>query len=179
MKNLLFAIIAVILFACNSEKKGTNNEISEQKTEKVDFGKAMTVEQLIEVAANSIDKEVYLKGTVDHVCARSGKRCILIDNSGEFSIRVEASGNINGFNRELSGMEIAVKGILKEERLTSELIDEKETKIKEEQIENEKERERCAARLSNIKKMQKWMQTNNKDYYPVYFVEGTDYEVKK
>lgn len=44
-------------------------------------------------------------------------------------------------------------------------------------LKKESNGETCDAELSNIENMRKWMKENNKDYYSIYFVEGTDYEV--
>ena len=97
-------------------------------------------------------------------------------NDQKTSIRVEARGNIGGFNRELIGSELVIKGILKENKLTKEYIDQAEEELKEKQG-KESNGETCDAELSNIENMRKWMKENNKDYYSIYFVEGTDYEV--
>ena len=93
------------------------------------------------------------------------------------SVRVEAKGNIGGFNRELIGSEVIIKGILREIRLTKEYIDQAEEELKEKQGKAEGNGETYDAEMNNIQSMREWMKANNKDYYSIYYIDGTEYEV--
>lgn len=90
-------------------------------------------------------------------------------------MRVEAKGNIGGFNRELIGSEVIIKGILKEDRITEEYLNEIETKFAK--ANKNANGEHCDTETKNINSMRKWMKENNKDYYSIYYLEGQDYEV--
>lgn len=175
MKKLLLAAIMFLFIAftaCNNGKKNKNTK--EQTT--IEDRKVETVDHLMENAEKNIGKEVYVKGMVSHVCEHSGRRCFLVDSSEEVSVRVEAAGQIKGFNKELSGTIILVKGKLEEKKLTNEYINDFETKVKTEE-DTEEGGKHCNAQMQKIKKMRTWMTEHKKDYYPVYFITGESYEI--
>jgi hypothetical protein len=179
MKNQLSLLfIALSFFACGTPKQKQSadaNKAVEPQVVKLDPAKAKSVVEWLKVADKSIGKEVLVKGVVSHVCRHSGKRCFILDKDGETSIRLEAGGQINGFNQELSGSTIVARGVLKENRLTSSYIDEWEQKTLSQKDEAEIDENACSAELNNISKMREWMKNNNKDYYAVYYIEGLDY----
>ena len=181
MKKLYFFIVCLTVgtaFAScgNSRKQSEESSTTEQVDQKIDASKALYVEEILKNAEKEVGKEITLKGFVTHTCKHSGRRCFVMGNDQKTSIRVEAKGNIGGFNRELIGSELVIKGILKENKLTKEYIDQAEEELKGKQGQ-ESDGEICDAELSNINNMRKWMKENNKDYYSVYYVEGTDYEI--
>ena len=63
---------------------------------------------------------------------------------------------------------------MKERRLSKEYIDqmEKNVEVKKQEDGNA---ESCAAELSNISEMRKWMKERNKDYYVIYYMDGLNY----
>lgn len=160
------------LNSCQSGKTGTGSQVDAKPTS------AWTIPELLEKAEANMGKEVVFQGRVDHVCSHSGQRVILVDSSGENTIRVEASGDLQGFNKELSGMLLEVTGIVQEKRLESEFIDEweAETLAKADKEEGGKH---CSSELANIRDMREWMAANNKDYYSIYYINGTNYDVKE
>ena len=177
MKKIFFVLVAVLsLTACGNGNKSTNNE-SSAKEETVAISKAVYVDDLLTNAASQVDKEVIVKGVITHTCKHSGRRCFIVGQDQKTSIRVEAKGNIGGFNRELIGSEIAVKGILRENRLTKEYIDQMEEQVNDKQGKEDGSAETCEAEMNNINGMREWMKANNKDFYSLYFIDGQEYEV--
>ena len=164
---IITALFVILTTACGSNKKTIED-------------KSVDVAQLLSIIDQNIDQEMIVKGTVNHVCSHSGRRCFLIDSTGEYSIRVEATGTIESFSKEIMGTEISVKGILREERLTSDEIEKMEADVQEKHPEdNENNGENCSAEMANIHKMRQWMKDHNKDYYAIYYVDGLSYEVAK
>lgn len=166
LKTILFIILILAFSACNNSSKT-----------KVET-KTVNVAELLNIIDQNIDKEIYVTGTVNHVCSHSGRRAFLIDETGEYSIRIEAAGEIENFGKDLIGATLKVKCILKEERMTPQEIDEWEAEIIEKHPEQAAaEGEHCSAEMSNVKSMRQWMKDNNKDYYAIYYAEGVSYEV--
>lgn len=164
-------IVALLLFACNTNKqKSANTDSETTKTESV------SVDNLLAKADQLVDKTVKVKGHVTHTCKHSGKRCFLVGDNEKFTVRVEAGGKITGFNRDLVGNTIEVEGILKERRLSKEYIDQMEHEVQE-KVKEDGSAETCATEINNINDMRAWMKANNKDHYAIYFVEGLNYEV--
>jgi hypothetical protein len=169
MKQLCLLAISLIMLSCNSVQK------EKSETKKV-TQTALTIEQVMQTAADNVGNEVHFKGTVNHVCAHSGKRCILKTSDGKLSIRVEATGKLEGFSKELAGNDLIVKGILREKKLDANYIDKWEADVKAKHA-DEASGEHCSSEMANIKEMRDWMKENNKDYYAIYFVDGTAYEI--
>lgn len=175
MKKLIFiTLISCFAIACGNKKTEETNKESDVVTSAVSDS-VYSLDELLAVADQMVDKTVKVKGNVTHTCKHSGKRCFIIGEDGDVSMRVEAKGNIGGFNRELVGSDIEITGILKERRLTKEYIDqmEKETSLKASKEDGSAES--CQAELSNIASMREWMKANDKDYYSIYYMDGQNY----
>jgi hypothetical protein len=166
------AILAAMTSCGNKAKPAPAKE-----TATVTTVAAYELDSLLLVAADLVDKNVTVRGFVTHTCKHSGKRCFIVGKDGKTSFRVEATGDIGGFNRELVGSEISVKGIVKERRLTAEAIDQHEKEVNEQQTQEDGSAETCAAELANIQEMRAWMKARGRDYYSIYYMDGETYEV--
>lgn len=110
MRNLaLVSLFVVFLFGCGNAGKQQQAAV-EQPVETV----ALSVDELYGNAADLVDKEVVIKGTVMHVCKEGGARCFLMGTTEDINIRVEAGEKIGAFNQEQMGSELEIVGILKE-----------------------------------------------------------------
>lgn len=175
MKKVLFlAALLLTMVACNN-KKGDQNAQSAAQTESNVV--SYPLNELLTQADKLIDKKVTVVGLVTHTCKHSGKRCFIVGEDQKTSFRVEAKGEIGGFNRELVGSELAITGVVKERRLTKEYIDQYEEQLNEQKAQEDGSAETCEAELNNINGMRAWMKTNNKDYYSIYYMDGEDYEI--
>lgn len=172
-KTFLTLVIILAMVACgNSSKKQSEETKVEQATEQ--SVAVMTLDAMLTSAESLLDQEVTFKGYVTHTCAHSGKRCFM-QGDNKISIRVEAKGEIGGFNRELIGNEIAVTGTLKEKRLSANEINEMEKVIETKSIKDDGSEESCDTERANIQEMRDWMKANNKDYFAIYYVDGKKY----
>jgi len=168
MKNFVILSLALVMSLGTALAK--SNDSAEKSNE------VSTIGEIMQSADKLVGKEVVFVGMVKHVCAHSGRRAILLDETGKLSLRVEAKGEINGFNRELSGMDIRVKGILKEKRLSSKFLDNWEAKVKAKQ-DAEEGGKHCSSEMTNIKQMRDWMKENGKEFYSIYYVDGMSYQI--
>ncbi len=171
MKKILIGLFAIIIAIACKNSETTSNETNTPEE------KVYELSEFMKIANDSLNKEVHVKGTVSHICSHSGRRCFLVDSTADISVKVEATGNISGFNRELSGMEVVVTGIVREKRLYNDYLDEWETKVLSQEKDLEEGGEHCASEMQNIKDMRKWMAENNKDYYQIIYLDGTDYNI--
>lgn len=142
---------------------------------------AYTIDKLMESIETQVDKEVKVRGKINHVCRHSGKKCFIINEQGDLSMQIMAGGDIETFDKELVGSEIEAVGIVKERRIEKEQIDknEQDAKDKMQNEESEESHKHCNAMLNNVKQMREWMEKNNKEYYAIYYIEGLKYEVVK
>jgi hypothetical protein len=171
-KLFAFALLSVALLSCGGNKKtvATDENVAATSTEL----KVYELDSLLNVADTQIDDTIKVIGYVTHTCKHSGKRCFIVGESQTGSMRVEAKGEIGGFNRELVGSKIEVTGVLKERQLTKEYIDqmEKDTNVKQKE---DGAAESCAAELSNINDMRQWMKAHNKEYFAIYYLDGLNF----
>lgn len=179
MKKMMYLAVMVLalgLSACGNSSKKQSTETASDSTE-VSLASAMGVEDVLANAETSVGKEITIKGLVTHTCKHSGRRCFIVGADGKTSIRVEAKGEIGGFNRELIGSEIVVKGILRENKLSKEYIDQMEKEVNDKKAQETGSAESCESEMKNIAAMREWMKENNKDAYSIYYVDGMSYEV--
>lgn len=172
---LFFASFLCFAFVCgNKNTNGANRAVETLGQEVSDS--VYSLDELLAVADLMVDKTVKVKGKVIHTCKHSGRRCFIVGVNGDVSMRVEAKGNIGGFNRELIGSEIELTGVLKEHRLTKDDVDTKEKETLEKAKMEEGSSKSCQAELKNIESIKDWMKKNNKDYYATYYIDGLDYK---
>ncbi|PKQ65473.1 hypothetical protein BZG02_00245 [Labilibaculum filiforme] len=176
MKYLSIIAICLLCMSCNSKQKEAKNGIIETNQLTLTESSVETIDQLMINAENLVGKQVNISGLVNHVCAHSGKRCILKNSTGRLSIRVEATGSLEGFDKEIAGQVIKVSGILREKRMDIASIDEWEAEVKTKH-DAEEGGEHCSSEMASIKEMRDWMKEKNKDYYAIYYVDGNSYEV--
>lgn len=177
MKKLLF-IAAAVLFMTSCGNKSEKNVEAEANSTQVEANvPTYELNKLLADAESFVNKTVVVKGTVTHTCKHAGKRCFIVGEDGKTSFRVEAKGDIGGFNKELVGSELAIKGILKENRLSKEYLDQQEKEVNEQKVKEDGSAETCQAELDNIASMKEWMKANNKDYYSIYYMDGESYDV--
>lgn len=179
MKKLVFiAVILCCITSCGNKKTGVTEQSPESgavaSTQNV---ASYTLDSLLAVADRLVDQTVTVRGVVTHTCKHSGKRCFIVGNDQKTSFRVEAKGDIGGFNRELIGSELAITGVVKERRLTQEYIAQYEEQVKEKQAKEDGSAETCQAELNNVNGMREWMKANNKDYYSTYYMDGESFNV--
>ena len=118
------AVLGFGLASCgNSNKKQAAETATQSEVKTVNVEKAMYLDDILSKAETLEGQEVILRGKITHTCKHSGRRCFIVGKDGKTSIRVEAKGNIGGFNRELIGSEVAVKGILRANKMTEKDID--------------------------------------------------------
>lgn len=179
-KNILFISLVTLLLcvsSCGGQKSGS--ETANNNSDSIATTNIATYEldSLLAVADQLIDKTVKVRGVVTHTCKHSGKRCFIVGQNEDASFRVEAGGEIGGFNKELVGSELDIVGIVRERRLTKEYIDQYEKEVEAEKVKEDGSAETCQAELSNIESMRKWMKENNKDYYSIFYMDGENYDV--
>ncbi|MEN8138683.1 MAG: hypothetical protein ABFR62_09630 [Bacteroidota bacterium] len=175
---ILLFVLALGVLSCNNDNdkaKTEENSNIENKEQAV-----LSVDQLLEQKETLVDKEVVFKGTVDHVCKHSGKRAFVFGSSEDLRIKIEAGGEITGFDAELIGGDIEVKGTLKEFRIDEAYINQLEDDMKEEHDgkgdgEGHEEEEEQLKKEEQVKKLRQELALTDKGYKSVYHVDGISF----
>jgi hypothetical protein len=171
MKKMLFILTVCLLVATSCTNKGQGHEQTQEPESVVVYD----ADTLLSIVETNIDRHITFTGYVTHTCQHSGKRCFVTGEGQKHSIRVEATGDIVSFDKELIGSKISINGIVRERRLTQTEIADMEVSLNE-QIKEDGMSETCAEELANINDMKKWMEAKGKDFYSIYYIDGLSYE---
>lgn len=173
MRALFIAMAVAFIFGCsNNQNKSNENDGGNQQVVNEEVSTVDVVSLLADAKAYD-GKEVFLKGTVVHVCKHSGKRLHLMAEDEKTKIRIEA-GDIGKFERELEGSNIVAKGIFRREvideaylaKWAGELGKEGEHKSHEEQEEEK----------GKMKKYREMMNETEDGYLENFWVDGISFE---
>ena len=105
MKKILFLAAALLTMAACNNKSAEQQRAGQEENVEAHASEVPVykLDSLLKVADRMVDQTVTVRGFVTHTCKHSGKRCFIVGDDPNTSFRVEAGGEIGGFNRELTG----------------------------------------------------------------------------
>jgi hypothetical protein len=111
MRNLLiaFALMFALISCKDTGKKTTDTDVVAEEAYEVP---TITIAEFNADAGKYLDKEVKVKGIVDHVCKHGGKKIFFVDNEEDLHINSETR-----FEEDLNGSKLIVTGIVREFRV--------------------------------------------------------------
>lgn len=148
---------------------------SKQNTEKEKIS-TIAVDDFQSKAENLVDKEIFITGTVDHVCKHGGKRLQLIGSKEDARLKIEAGENISKFNKEIEGDEIQVHGLVKELRIDEAYLNDWEAEVKDH---HKPEDQEYKDDMKRIKNMREQVKNSEKGYLSFYSLDAIDFKVLK
>jgi hypothetical protein len=178
MKNYLMLVLALISFAsCNSNQE--NKKVETKEIAKVQ--ETISVDSLYNNLDALIDKEIKIIGTVDHVCKHSGKRAFIFGKDENKRIRIEAKGEIRGFDAELIGGDIEVVGKLVEKRLDQAYVEKVENELEEmdHHALGEENHDKYLTEKEQIEILKKEIAATGKGYKSLYHIDGITFKQVK
>ncbi len=194
MKKLfLFLTLSVFIFACgNSNQEGAegtdgNDTAAVNNEEMV----VMSAAEIHENAAEYVDKQVMVEGTIVHVCAHGGKRMfLLVNDTADTRFKVTAGEGVGAFKTEDEGETVVVSGIMKELKVDEDYLNNWEKEIKEQSgdehhIHDGKHGEDEShddhdmnEELAKLEAMRQQLKESQKDHLSFYSLESTSFEKK-
>ncbi len=177
----LFVVIAMMASCANKEQK--TEQANEQEIVK------LTVDEVVGDMLSHVDKEIVIKGTVNHVCSHGGKRMFIIGENSDLAIRITPSKEIGLFEKELEGSDVIVTGVFKELRIDEAYVVSLEKELSE-GIDNEafhdhsggthdETEEHDDEKKAQIEAMREKIATSENGYYSQFWVEASKFEVKE
>jgi len=169
---LFLAVIALTVSCAKNTKTESKTELNtvEIKTEKP----ILALADFDSKAGNWIDKEVEVKGIVDHVCKHGGKKLLLVNDNGDVHVESETR-----FDDALVGDEITLTGVVKEFKVDEAYCLQKE----EDHMQNHKEGtdsdEVYAKKMEQIKTYRDSMKVAGTDHLSFYSLDYVSHQVKE
>jgi hypothetical protein len=105
----LFAIVAIFFAACNGSNGNEENNTDSLQTALNEQSVVFNVDDFDSIAKNFVDKEIQVKGIVDHVCKHGGKKLFLVGDAGDLHVEGEEK-----FSDSLAGSYVIVTGTVRE-----------------------------------------------------------------
>jgi len=128
-RNLLFALLALVVVACGSNQKEdqqTNDETQITAAEPV----VLAIADYSVKAGELVGQEVIVEGLVDHVCAHGGERMFLVATDTDERVKVVTGEDMPSFSTDMEGETVVVTGVMDELRIDSVYLAEWEEELK-------------------------------------------------
>lgn len=184
MKRILFMLLAVFTLVSCGVKKEKKEDSSVKNIEVVT---ELSVDEIYQKGEKFADKTIVVTGTIGHVCKHGGKRCFLMGNNEDNSLRVETADAMKPFSLDQIGNEMKISGVLKEIRIDEKYLKEWEEEARADNQDDEKrhldghekgdgehshDSSELDGVLEQIELYRKEMKTNGKGYVSRFFMEG-------
>jgi len=167
MKKIIFLLaIFTVLISCKTETKKVNQikGVKSQEVPQIAIGEFNTK------AGDFVNKEVQVKGIVDHVCKHGGKKILLVTDDGDVHVTSEER-----FNETLKGSEIILTGVVLEGRIDEAYCLKMEGDNIKSHSEGTSNKEQFEAKKEHIQQYRDQMKANNIDHISNYSLKYVSY----
>lgn len=175
MKKIVFLLlVTTFIISCKTDTKQPIDENSETSAMEAQEKPLLALGEFDTKAGEYVNKEVEVKGIVDHVCKHGGKKILLVTDDGDVHINSDER-----FEETLKGSEISVTGVVVEERIDESYclkMDEDNIKSHSEGVSN---KEQFEAKKKHVQQYRDQMKANNVDHISLYslkYVSHTEAE---
>lgn len=166
MKNLITILALVfVVFACKNETKEPVTDTTETTEVKVETPE-IALADFDTKAGEFVDKEIMVKGIVDHVCKHGGKKLLLADDNGDIHVVAEER-----FDDALVGSEVTLKGVVLEKVIDEAYCLQMEEDNLKSHSEGKSSDEQFEAKKKHIQEYRDYMKENNTDHKSEYSLQ--------
>jgi hypothetical protein len=176
MKKIIYLIGILFVAACTNSTKTNEAVVSNEVVDISVAAPVLNVESLLEKALDYDGKEVFITGTVTHVCKHSGKRLHLMGDDEKTRVRLEA-GQIGQFERTLEGSEIIARGIFRREVIDEEYLAKWADELNKEGSGDHKSHEEEEEEKGQMNRYRSMMKESEKGYLENFWVDGLSFEI--
>lgn len=183
IKKVLGLLVVIAVMASCASKEQKSEQTNEQEITK------LTVDEVAGDMLSHVDKEIVIKGIVNHVCSHGGKRMFIMGEDPDVAIKITPCEEIGVFEKELEGSHVMVTGVVKELRIDEAYVVNLEKEIAEggdnEAIhdhsggEHDEAEEANDEKKAQIEAMREKIATSENGYYSQFWVEASKFEVKE
>lgn len=137
---------------------------------------SIPVDSLLAAAEAKVGDTVVVRGFVRHTCKHGGRRCFVSNAGRDSQVRIEAGEAIGSFDKGLIGAEIAVRGVVRENRVSADEIREAIRATEERKAAGEASAEHCESTLSVLGQRMERAEQGGRGYYSDFYVDGLAFE---
>jgi hypothetical protein len=169
MKKIVIIALAFVAFtACKTEVKNQENQVEVTEIPELAMG------EFESKAGAFVDKEIKIKGIVDHVCKHSGKKLLVVTDDGQVHVVSDVR-----FDDSLAGSEIMLTGVVVEDRIDeSTCLQMEEDNIKS-HTEGASNDQMFENKKKHIQQYRDRMQAENLDYISEFSLKYVSHEETK
>lgn len=170
---LIVISFVLIIISCNNNQ--TKNEQAVSKDKQVVQENILNISALYQNIDSLTGKTISVKGIIDHVCPRSGKRFKIINLNGQEYLKIVMQEDLSDISETSIGNTVIVKGILKFQKLYSKDVEEWIDKIKVNHA-GEEDTEHYKEEIGFVLKIKEQIENGEIEYYAQYFVDAFYYK---
>lgn len=171
MRHILVFLLASFMFVSCKETTQKQDQTAQEEETLQTKTPQLALADFDTKAGDFVNKEVEVKGIVDHVCKHGGKKLLLVTDDGDVHVTSDTR-----FEEALMGSEIALKGIVKEERIDEAYCLKMEEDNMKSHSEGKSNDEQFKAKKDHIQTYRDQMKANNSDHISLYSLEYVSHE---
>lgn len=170
----LLAILAVVI-SCGGPQNKTQTEA---ETTVVGF------KDLMEKVESYVGQTVTVTAVVEHVCSHGGGKMFLSCKQSDKKLKVEPSGDLQSFDKDMEGSKYEVTGVIEEMKIDEEYLAKMEQEMGEKEQEQSKQTEtieqeegekhsHCDDKQAKIVALREQIAASGKGYISFYTLKAT------
>ena len=173
MKSIKFFFVLLVPFFIGCSEKQNKSADSNDPGQLEAAEVILHVDDLMTDPDAYVGKVIELEGLVTHVCKHSGKRLHLTSPASNQMVRVEATGDITQFERELEGSDVRITGLVQKQVIDEDYLAKWENELAT-KGENHDHSE-GAEETEQINNLRQRLENSGEDQLISYWVDGTSF----
>ena len=165
MKKIVLIIsMAALFISCDDTSKKKDKEVAKIPT--------LSLAEFDAKAGEFLDKEIQVKGIVDHVCKHGGKKLLLVDEEGDVHVESESR-----FDDAMVGDEVTINGIVTEFRVDESYLLKKEEDNLQSHKEGTDSKDVYDQKMEKLQYFRDSMKVTKVDHLSYYSMDYVSHEV--
>ena len=165
-KIVFFLVLAISFISCKTETK-KDEGVNETKATEIPI---LAIGEFDAKAGMFVNKEIQIKGIVDHVCKHGGKKILMVSDEGDVHVTSDER-----FDEALKGSKITLTGIVVEERIDESTCLQMEEDIINSHSEGKTSEEQFKEQQDHVQQYRDEMKAENKAYISNYSLKHVNH----
>ena len=159
-------VLAISFISCKTETK-KDEGVNETKATEIPI---LAIGEFDAKAGMFVNKEIQIKGIVDHVCKHGGKKILMVSDEGDVHVTSDER-----FDEALKGSKITLTGVVVEERIDESTCLQMEEDIINSHSEGKTSEEQFKEQQDHVQQYRDEMKAENKAYISNYSLKHVNH----